>query len=334
MYNGELVTAETVFGAEVTAVTLTASFGWDGTTVSTALEGEGTETNPYVLSSGANLAYLANSVNGGESYSGKYFVLSKNINLNIGTSTNPFSGNFDGKNYSIDGLMNSFIDYASELTIKNLTVNVTVDRTVVCAGLISYTKGKACTIENVIVKGSIKGSVANICGLVASATVQTTIKNCKNYADITSGIASGNAFVGGILGSSAGTIVIDACENYGTITATKGAMVGGIAGLPRKAANSYVANCKNFGNVTASAQVGGICGATRVRIEYSYCLSTALINGKEASTLGLWGYKTSPASGSNVPSSIVGQIDTANGNADCGELISCGLCDAQGNVIE
>lgn len=340
MYNGELVTAETVFGAEVTAVTLTASFGWDGTTVSTALEGEGTETNPYVLSSGANLAYLANSVNGGEAYSGKYFVLSKNINMNfkawtpIGTSANPFSGNFDGKNYSIDGLMNSFIDYASELTIKNLTVNVTVDRTVVCAGLISYTKGKACTIENVIVKGSIKGSVANIGGLVASATVQTTIKNCKNYANIVSTFTGTKvtdfAFVGGILGSSGNNVVmvIDACENYGNINAER-TMVGGIAGLPRKASNSYIANCKNFGNVTGSAQVGGICGATRIKVENSYCLSTALINGKEASTLTLYGVKTS-VGGTVVTASIVGQIDDKNG----GSLVGGGLCDAQGNVIE
>lgn len=340
MYNGELVTAETVFGAEVTAVTLTASFGWDGTTVSAALEGEGTETNPYVLSSGANLAYLANSVNGGEAYSGKYFVLSKNINMNfkawtpIGTSANPFSGNFDGKNYSIDGLMNSFIDYASELTIKNLTVNVTVDRTVVCAGLISYTKGKACTIENVIVKGSIKGSVANIGGLVASATVQTTIKNCKNYANIVSTFTGTKvtdfAFVGGILGSSGNNVVmvIDACENYGNINAER-TMVGGIAGLPRKASNSYIANCKNFGNVTGSAQVGGICGATRIKVENSYCLSTALINGKEASTLTLYGVKTS-VGGTVVTASIVGQIDDKNG----GSLVGGGLCDAQGNVIE
>lgn len=340
MYNGELVTAETVFGAEVTAVTLTASFGWDGTTVSTALEGEGTETNPYVLSSGANLAYLANSVNGGEAYSGKYFVLSKNINMNfkawtpIGTSANPFSGNFDGKNYSIDGLMNSFIDYASELTIKNLTVNVTVDRTVVCAGLISYTKGKACTIENVIVKGSIKGSVANIGGLVASATVQTTIKNCKNYANIVSTFTGTKvtdfAFVGGILGSSGNNVVmvIDACENYGNINAER-TMVGGIAGLPRKASNSYIANCKNFGNVTGSAQVGGICGATRIKVENSYCLSTALINGKEASTLTLYGVKTS-VGGTVVTASIVGQIDDKNG----GSLVGGGLCDADGNVIE
>lgn len=336
MYNGELVTAETVFGAEVTAVTLTASFGWDGATVSTALEGEGTETNPYVLSSGANLAYLANSVNGGEAYSGKYFVLSKNINMNFKAWTSigkveakPFSGILDGKNFAVENLTAAFIVYANGVTVKNLTLSVKIDTTATVGGLITKALGAECTIENVTVKGSVKGGAANVAGLVGNNAIRTTIRNCKNYATVTSSAG----FVGGILGSSSNAfVIIDTCENYGVINA-KGTFVGGIAGLPRTAAGSCVANCKNFGDVTGSAQVGGICGATRVRVEYSYCLSTALINGKAASTLNPYGNKTN-GGGSGSVAYIVGQIDNKTGNADCGELINCGLCDADGNVIE
>ena len=335
MYNGELVTAETVFGAEVTAVTLTASFGWDGTTVSTALEGEGTETNPYVLSSGANLAYLANSVNGGEAYSGKYFVLSKNINMNFKAWTSigkveakPFSGILDGKNFAVENVTAAFIVYANGVTVKNLTLSVKIDTTATVGGLITKALGAKCTIENVTVKGSVKGGAANVAGLVGNAAVATTIKNCKNYATVTSSAG----FVGGILGSSNALVIIDGCENYGVINST-GTFIGGIAGLPRTAAGSYVANCKNFGDVTGSAQVGGICGATRVKVENGYCLNTALINKKAASTLNPYGNKTN-GGGSGSVAYIVGQIDNKTGNADCGELISCGLCDAQGNVIE
>ena len=335
MYNGELVTAETVFGAEVTAVTLTASFGWDGTTVSTALEGEGTETNPYVLSSGANLAYLANSVNGGEAYSGKYFVLSKNINMNFKAWTSigkveakPFSGILDGKNFAVENITAAFIVYANGVTVKNLTLSVKIDTTATVGGLITKALGAECTIENVTVKGSVKGGAANVAGLVGNNAIKTTIRNCKNYATVTSTAG----FAAGILGSSNAFVIIDTCENYGVINA-KGTFVGGIAGLPRTAAGSYVANCKNFGDVTGSAQVGGICGATRVKVENGYCLNTALINKKAASTLNPYGNKTN-GGGSGSVAYIVGQIDNKNGNADCGELISCGLCDAQGNVIE
>ena len=344
--DGKLVDETTVFATDVTAITLTASFGWNGETVSESLSGEGTEEAPYLISSGADLAYLASSVNGGNNYSGKYIVLTKNVNMNfkawtvIGKITNydskafagqPFSGIFDGKNFAIENLNNVFIEYASGAIVKNLTISVNVTRTTIVGGLISITRGTACTVENITVKGSVSGSVANVAGVVGNAQDATTIKNCKNYADITSSLASGFAFVGGILGSSNGAIVIDSCENYGTITA-KATMVGGIVGLPRNAANSYVTGCKNFGNVTGSAQVGGIAGATRVKVENSYCLETALINGNEAKTLTLYGIKTS-VGGKVVTASVVGQIDDKTGNSDCGELINCGLCDAKGVAI-
>lgn len=336
--DGKLVDENTVFAADVTAITLTASFGWDGETVSESLSGEGTEEAPYLISSGADLAYLASSVNGGNNYSSKYISLTKNVNMNfkawtsIGkTSDKVFSGIFDGKNFAIENVTDAFIEYAAGATVKNLTLSVKIQKTTIVGGLISITKDTACTVENVTVKGSVSGSVANVAGVVGNAQGATTIRNCKNYADITSTLGSGLAFAGGILGSSASTIVIDSCENYGTITA-KGAMVGGIAGLPRKAANSYVTGCKNFGNVTGSAQVGGIAGASRVKVENSYCLETALINGKEAKTLTLYGIKTS-VGGSVRTASIVGQIDDKEGNSDCGELVNCGLCNANGEAI-
>ena len=336
--DGKLVDENTVFAADVTAITLTASFGWDGETVSESLSGEGTEEAPYLISSGADLAYLASSVNGGNNYSGKYISLTKNVNMNfkawtsIGkTSDKVFSGIFDGKNFAIENVTDAFIEYASGATVKNLTLSVKIQKTTIVGGLISITKDTACTVENVTVKGSVSGSEANVAGVVGKAQGATTIRNCKNYADITSTLGSGLAFAGGILGSSASTIVIDSCENYGTITA-KGTMVGGIAGLPRKAANSYVTGCKNFGNVTGSAQVGGIVGASRVKVQNSYCLETALINGKEAKTLTLYGIKTS-VGGSVLTASVVGQIDDKAGNSDCGELVNCGLCNANGEAI-
>lgn len=336
--DGKLVDETTVFAGDVTAITLTASFGWNGEAVSESLSGEGTEEAPYLISSGADLAYLASSVNGGNNYSGKYIVLTKNVNMNfkawtsIGkTSDKVFSGIFDGKNFAVENVTDAFIEYASGATVKNLTLSVKIQKSAAVGGLISITQGSACLIENITVKGSVSGTVANVAGVVGNSKAATTIKNCKNYADITSTCTGAYAFAGGILGSSNGAIVIDSCENYGTITA-KSTMVGGIVGLPRTAANSYVTGCKNFGNVTGSKQVGGIAGATRVKVENSYCLETALINGKEAKTLTLYGIKTS-VGGNVVTASVVGQIDDKTGNSDCGELINCGLCDAKGVAI-
>ena len=77
---------------------------------------------------------------------------------------------------------------------------------------------------------------------------------------------------------------------------------------------------------------GGIVGASRVKVQNSYCLETALINGKEAKTLTLYGIKTS-VGGSVLTASVVGQIDDKAGNSDCGELVNCGLCNANGEAI-
>ena len=56
---------------------------WDGSIATAFAGGSGTGNDPYQIADGAQLAYLANSVNGGESYADTYFVLTANIDLAI-----------------------------------------------------------------------------------------------------------------------------------------------------------------------------------------------------------------------------------------------------------
>lgn len=81
---------------------------WDGNTVATEFSwGEGTESKPYLISDGAELAYLANQVNSGNTYEGKYFQLASDIDLGnnewtpIGNTENSFRGIFDGAGHTI-----------------------------------------------------------------------------------------------------------------------------------------------------------------------------------------------------------------------------------------
>ena len=55
---------------------------WDGSVATAFAGGTGAAEDPYQISSGAELAYLASAVNSGESYGDKYFVLTKEIDLN------------------------------------------------------------------------------------------------------------------------------------------------------------------------------------------------------------------------------------------------------------
>ena len=79
--------------------------------------GTGTAEDPYQIANGAQLAYLASSVNNGETYEEKNFVLTANIDLNElpwtpiansfsnalfgGSDYRVFAGNFDGNGYTI-----------------------------------------------------------------------------------------------------------------------------------------------------------------------------------------------------------------------------------------
>ena len=80
---------------------------WDGSVASSFAWGEGTEERPYLISTGAELAFLGQKVRNGENYEGRYFQLANDIDLGgrewtpIGTSQNSFRGIFDGAGHTI-----------------------------------------------------------------------------------------------------------------------------------------------------------------------------------------------------------------------------------------
>lgn len=125
---------------------------WDGSVAESFSGGTGTEEDPYLISSGEELAYLAKITNeNGNQTSGVYYKLTEDIYLNeevltedfylngtpenvftpIGcTSNNKFRGHFDGDFHIISGaytlLPNSayvgFFNYVENATICNLSM--------------------------------------------------------------------------------------------------------------------------------------------------------------------------------------------------------------------
>ena len=90
---------------------------WDGTSKYT-WAGLGTASDPYLITSAAELAGLADQVNKRNTYQGYYFKLTTDIDLNkrewtpIGTTNNmkngeAFSGVFDGGNHIISNMLQS-----------------------------------------------------------------------------------------------------------------------------------------------------------------------------------------------------------------------------------
>lgn len=196
--------------------------------------GKGTAENPYEIRNVNDLKLLAEKVNSGTDYAGKYFKQTANIDLEnepnwtpIGKSNNPFKGIFDGGGYKI----------------TNLKVTGNSNN----AGLFGYTQDA--TIQNCNVTGEVSGS-SDVGGVVGNAYGKTQILSCSFRGDVT----GEDFYIGGIAGSARGTI--KNCYALADVTARM-QIAGGIAGF---AFHVTIENCYYSGNVPAGNDAGGIAG--------------------------------------------------------------------------
>ncbi|MDR0833046.1 MAG: T9SS type A sorting domain-containing protein [Candidatus Symbiothrix sp.] len=224
-------------------------------TAQTYSGGDGSKTSPYLISTRADMKALAGAVNGGNSYAGKFFLLTKDlraINTSVGNLLNyskndtdfgegAFSGIFDGGGHTIE--------------LKN-TQN----------GVFTYVYGA--TIQNLNVKGTVLPlleeelpAFGGICGMAETST----IIYCSNTATISVTNAPIYGFLGGICGATMGTVISN-CYNLGDITVTQAVedtSIGGIVGMA--VFNTSIFNCYNLANITADKDqntiAGGILGA-------------------------------------------------------------------------
>ena len=226
---------------------------WDGRSISTSLVGSGTENDPYIIKTGADLAYIAqviqahtqyttkdNSSNPMYSvYKGLYFKLANSIDLNghslvIGyylawSDYSVFAATLDGNNCSIRGINVSSVNRGSGLF----------------GGI-----GPSGTVNNLTVYGNVTSANGTVGGL--TGWLGGKLDNCTSYVDVT-----GTSDVGGLVGNAESKSQVLNCVNYGNVNGSA-ERVGGVAGTGK----SIFTNCVNFGNVTStSSEVGGIIGS-------------------------------------------------------------------------
>ena len=230
--------------------TANAADAWDGIIATDYNGGDGSENTPFLIANGEQLAYLAQEVNKGVNYEGKYFKLTADIDLGGKDWTPigdydidinlPFRGVFDGNNKTIDNLLINNPDtsccglfgciyYGG--VIKNLAVNGSVSATKMNVGGICGQNSMG-TISNCSFSGSVIGQssyVGGICGMNGNGT----ILNCINSAKV-----EGRDRVGGISESSGNSIQY--CVNVGVVSGT-GNNVGGVCGYYNN--RSTVSDC-------------------------------------------------------------------------------------------
>ena len=205
-----------------------------------SLAGEGTENNPYLISSTDDWLLFGELINSDTDYSGKFVKLAENISVTTWVGTredHPFSGTFDGGGHTLTvnishpqggtGVNEQGVapfHFIENATIKNLTVDgdITSD-TQHTSGLVGFAKGTN-LIEGCTVKAKLHVGQNYVGGIVGHGlTSTTTIKGCVFAGTIEGVILYTGATkiynVGGIWGwSDSGTPTLENCLEAGTYT--------------------------------------------------------------------------------------------------------------------
>ncbi len=103
---------------------------WDGTVASSYASGDGSQANPYKISSSEEFAYLSEQVRSGVSYENKYLELTTDLDLNnmqfeiIGLFPRfYFNGSFNGNNHKIYNLnLNMSEEYSALFLVQDGTI--------------------------------------------------------------------------------------------------------------------------------------------------------------------------------------------------------------------
>ena len=217
-------------------------------------DGDGTQGNPYIITTVRGMNELATKVNSGEGdLGGKYFELGADITYDgtennytaIGTTSHNFSANFDGKGHTISGInINTGSDcqgifgFAANCTIQNLTLaNSTITNGGYSGGI--FGKGEGVTVSNCHVANTVTmhANGVDLGGIGGFAMYNSTIKGCTSAATLSFKYNYDN---GGIMGDINGGTLKD-CLYLGPKfdTDSNGAILGCITQNDPTITNCY-----------------------------------------------------------------------------------------------
>ena len=277
----------------------------------TGLQGEGTADNPYIVSSAAELIYMAEQVNNNSDsyyYYQKVIQLTQDIDLEgteltIGIYKDDekkyFYGTLDGNGHSIKGLkienkdqgyVGLFPYLTKYATVKNLTLEEPVIETKgsYVGALVGFDNNA--NIENChVIDAKITG-ITNVGGLIGQLN-KGNITNCSATGIIT----ATNDQVGGIIGSTGYnvTAVITACRFNGTLKADyESGRAGGIVGVISNSTATITA-CYASGSfssgttssIVPSCSLGGIVGIgmNNANVTLKACYANVTLDNEEES---------------------------------------------------
>ncbi len=292
------------------------------------LQGSGTEDDPWLITSQADLLTLADACNAvvtdyAGHYAGKYFKMTADIDMSrvrdfYGIATAPasvassnkyqFQGIFDGQGHKILSLDIDGVKYDSD---GKAIGNFGADQSRKWVGLFGVL-GDGAEVRNVIMADDCYISGVNCVGAIAgSVSGGALVENCSNHGTVVSLVQS----VGGIAGDVSTTAtgkpaVVRNCFNSGSVSVND-KYAGGIVGY---ASFATIENCANIGEIAGysfnalkaagtQTAVGGIAGyANATKINSCINFGDVMADNKQAG--GIAGYFALNSSKGNVSDCI------------------------------
>ena len=307
----------------------------------TELEGTGSASDPYLIYSQKDLAYVKGLVEGKNgpafNFAGQTLAFANDIELDTtwtpignlkpngdendrGPSLQPFCGTIDGRNHTlrIADHGKCLLYYVRNAAVKNLNIQGDhidgyglVERYIVDYGedgkYISATAAKHRTIdiENVTLKSGTKTLQSGFIGGVASGANAINIRNCTIEKGVVIGYDKQQSYIGSFAGNFNGTM--QNCVSYATVYGVD--CVGGLAGQKGQSMGACdFLNSAFLGEVVASGDaVGGIIGSG-----YSGAPGTPMVQVHNC-------YVAADITGHDRVAGIVGAESAHVGNVDEGD---------------
>lgn len=274
--------------------------------------GSGTEAAPYEIPDVGKLTALQTQVNkNGFSYTGKWFRLTNNIDLNnelwtpIGVdSLHFFGGSLDGGGKTISGLkVETDRQWAGlfgsvrgtygvpmtmrDLTLKNGSVKFTSSGTSCSGGLVAIVEGEtALELRNVVAENLTVSGGDDSGGLLGRGRVAMT--NCHNRGGFVTG-----RYAGGLAGKGYSNLqdrVFAGCTNKAAVVGERTA--GGMTGNETYSNGSYT-SCTNSGSISATQ---GYASGIAAGGSYERCSNSGAVTGQQAAGICVNGSKATNCS--------------------------------------
>ena len=230
-------------------------------------DGNGTENNPYLISSKEDLEMMRDLINNEDSSAAfRNCTYLQTIDIDLENEKWTPIGKRDFDEVATDRLFAGHYNGNCH-TISGLYVNETTKY----AGLFGSTGTEPAIIENLAVEGTVSStdiSVGGICGEICGKN--GIIRNCSFIGNV----SGGEQAVGGVVGYiwQSGS-VID-CYHNGTVTSNGGRIIGGVVGNIHTGGSDdsntvLIQNCYHVGTLSgASDAMGTIAGIVSVDTQH------------------------------------------------------------------